>query len=264
MMRRLWSFFTPEVANWRPAADRRVVAVVDAVLAVVLSPVCASCRSALEHPTRGPVCASCWQAILPLTPPLCDRCGDPLRTWRAAITAADPCVRCRRIRPTISRVRAIGAYDGALRAIIHALKYDGRRSLAVPLGTLLRDRGVDVLVGAACVVPVPLHYRRRQQRGFNQAADLAVQLRLPVRRALRRVKPTAPQASLPAARRHRNVRDAFVVTRAARALHGAVVVLVDDVCTTGATLEACARALQDAGVAEVRALTAARVVGQPR
>ena len=128
----------------------------------------------------------------------------------------------------------------------------------------MRDRGADVLAGAAYAVPVPLHRRRRRERGFNQAADLARQLRLPVLRALRRSKPTATQTGLPAARRHRNVRDAFVATRAARALRGEVVVLVDDVCTTGATLEACARVLKAAGAAEVRAITAARVVGQPR
>jgi ComF family protein len=164
----------------------------------------------------------------------------------------------------IRRARAIGAYDGALRAIVHSLKYDGRRSLAVPLGALMRNRGGDVLAEAAYAVPVPLHRRRRRERGFNQAADLARQLRIPVLPALRRSKPTATQASLPAARRHQNVRDAFEATGAARALRGEVVVLVDDVCTTGATLEACARVLRAAGAAEVRAITAARVVGRPR
>jgi ComF family protein len=199
---------------------------------------------------------------------LCDRCGDPLRTWRIPIAASEPCARCRLIQPAISRARAIGAYDGALRSIIrsiiHALKYDGRRSLAAPLGALLRLRGADVLSGACYAVPVPLHRRRRRDRGFNQAADLAQQLPLPVVHALRRSKPTVAQAGLPAAGRERNVRDAFVATRAARALRGTVVVLVDDVCTTGATLDACARVLTAVGVADVRALTAARVVRQPR
>jgi ComF family protein len=195
---------------------------------------------------------------------LCDRCGDPLRTWRSPIPASEPCARCRLVQPAVSRARAIGAYDGTLRGIIHALKYDGRRSLAAPLGALLRLRGADVLSGASYAVPVPLHRRRRRERGFNQAADLAEQLPLPVIHALRRSKATVAQAGLPAAGRERNVRDAFVATRAARALHGKVVVLVDDVCTTGATLDACARVLTAVGVADVRALTAARVVRQPR
>jgi ComF family protein len=143
---------------------------------------------------------------------------------------------------------------------VHALKYDGRRSIAVRLGTMMRDRGRHVLAGADAVVPVPLHPSRQRSRGFNQAADLAQHLGLPVCHALRRTRATATQADLPAARRHDNVREAFASTRAAEGLTGNTVVLVDDVCTTGATLESCARALGQAGVASVRALTAARVV----
>jgi ComF family protein len=234
----------------------------DAVLTVVLSPSCAACDEPLDRPTQGPVCASCWRSILPLTPPLCDRCGDPLPTWRAISIPLARCPRCRRARRLVDRARAIGAYDGALRAIVHALKYDGRRSLARPLGDLMRLRGADMLDGAACAIPVPLHPSRRRQRGFNQAADLARHLGVPAVPALRRVRATLTQTGLPAARRHRNVRDAFAVTRAASPLSGATVVLVDDVSTTGATLEACARVLKMAGVVEVRALTAARVVGR--
>jgi ComF family protein len=126
----------------------------------------------------------------------------------------------------------------------------------------MRERGADVLAGAVCTVPVPLHPSRRRHRGFNQATDLARQLGLPVVEALRRARATAAQTGLPAGRRHRNVRGAFAATRAARTLRNLTVVLVDDVSTTGATLDACARALKDAGVSEVRALTAARVVGR--
>ena len=122
-------------------------------------------------------------------------------------------------------------------------------------------RGADLLEGATCVVPIPLHASRRRQRGFNQAQDLASLLQRPVVPAVRRIRATATQTDLPAAQRHRNVRDAFAVTRAAASLNEAVVVLVDDVSTTGATLEAAARVLKEAGVKEVRALTAARVVG---
>ena len=162
----------------------------------------------------------------------------------------------------IDRARAIGAYDGALRAIVHALKYEGRRSLARPLGDLMRDRGAGIIAGAACAVPVPLHPSRRRHRGFNQAADLARRLGMPVVPALRRVRATATQMGLPASRRHANMRGAFAATRAAASLAGSVVVVIDDVSTTGATLEACARVLKEAGVAEVRALTVARVVGR--
>jgi ComF family protein len=234
---------------------------------VVLAPACAACNELLAHPTRGAVCAACWQSIRPLTPPLCDRCGDPLPTWRSISRPLAVCARCRRARPLVARARAIGAHDGALRHIVHALKYEGRRSLARPLAALMRRRGADILAGATCAVPVPLHPSRRRERGFNQAADLARHLDVPVLFALRRIRATPTQTGLPAAQRHRNVRGAFAISRPGRGLSrmpAAIVVLVDDVSTTGATLEACARTLMAAGVQEVRALTAARVVTPPR
>jgi ComF family protein len=234
----------------------------DALLSVVLSPACAACEEPLLHPTRGPVCEGCWSSIRPLTPPLCDRCGDPLPTWRAVSVPLACCPRCRRTPRPLDRARSIGAYDGALRSVIHALKYEGRRSLARPLGRLMRERGADMIAGAVCAIPVPLHPSRRRHRGFNQAADLARQMPMPVVAALRRVRATPAQTGLPAARRHRNLRDAFAATRAARALAGATVLVIDDVSTTGATLDACARTLKLAGIAEVRALTAGRVVGR--
>jgi ComF family protein len=233
----------------------------DAIVSVLIAPSCAACELPLERPTGGPVCATCWASILPLTPPLCDRCGDPLPTWRAISVPLARCPRCRRGAQSVDRARAIGAYDGALRAVVHALKYEGRRSLARRLGELMRVRGADMLDGAAYAVPVPLHPSRLRHRGFNQAEDLSRHLGIPSVAALRRIRATPTQTGLPAARRHRNMRDAFAITRAARSLAGATVVLVDDVSTTGATLEACARVLKEADVREVRALTAARVVG---
>jgi ComF family protein len=231
---------------------------------VLLAPSCAACDRLLERPSAGPVCSACWTAIRPLTPPLCTRCGEPLPSWRAISLPLARCARCRRRPGQIDRAGAIGAYDGALRAVIHALKYDGRRSLARPLAALIAARCAAVLDGAACVVPVPLHPSRRRQRGFNQALDLARHLGLPVVRALERVRATPSQTGLPAARRHGNVRGAFAATRHAGRLRRGAVVIVDDVSTTGATLEACARALKRAGVREVRAVTAARAVRSPR
>jgi ComF family protein len=235
----------------------------DALLSVLFAAPCAACGELLDRPTRGPVCDECWRSVLPLTPPLCETCGDPLASWRAIGVPRDRCPRCRRGHRHVDRALAVGAYDGTLRLIVHALKYDGRRSLARPLAALMRQRGADVLGGADAVVPVPLHRSRRCQRGFNQASDLAAHLGLPVIHALRRVRATRSQAELPAARRHGNVRGAFAATPQAAALRASVVVLIDDVSTTGATLEACARSLKEHGVAQVRALTAARVVARP-
>jgi ComF family protein len=241
-----------------------VRSIADALLAVLLAPRCAACTAPLDRPTLGPVCPSCWNSILPLTPPLCDQCGDPLPTWRLVSLPLARCARCRRLSRPVDRARAIGAYDGALRAIVHALKYDGRRSLARPLGALMRARGADVLCNAAAAVPVPLHRARRRERGFNQADDLARQVGLPVVAALRRVRRTPSQADLPAGRRHGNVKGAFAPGRDCRAIAGRIVVLIDDVSTTGATLDACARVLKERGAREVRALTAARVVTRQR
>lgn len=160
--------------------------------------------------------------------------------------------------------RAAGEYEGALRAIIHAFKYDGRRSLARPLAAMMRAAGAHVLRGADCVVPVPLHPWRRVRRGFNQAVDLARHLESPLVHGLWRSRPTVPQTGLTSGARRRNVRRAFTLSllvsrsRRSRLLEDRVVVLVDDVRTTGATLNECARVLKSAGVREVRALTVAR------
>jgi ComF family protein len=162
----------------------------------------------------------------------------------------------------ITRGRSVGEYQGALREIIQALKYERRRSLAPAVAALMVKHGQDVLRGADGVVPVPLHWRRFWIRGFNQSAELARHLGPPLLRALRRVRPTRTQADLPAAKRHANVRGAFSV-RSRVPLTGACLVLVDDVSTTGATLQACARTLMAAGAREVRTLTAARVATRP-
>lgn len=239
---------------------------VDGLLAVLFAPSCAVCHALLESPSRGPVCPGCWAAIQVLTPPLCSRCGDPLPSWRVISQDLERCPRCRRRPSAIDRAAAIGPYDGALRDIIHALKYEGRRSLARPLGHLMAARDPSLLAGVDGVVPVPLHPRRRRARGFNQATDLARALGCPVIDALVRIRSTPSQTDLPASQRHRNVRGAFRLRRsiwsgaARRTISGRILVLVDDVSTTGATLESCALVLKASGAREVRALTAARVV----
>ena len=203
--------------------------------AVLLAPTCAACRQPLEHPTHGAVCAACWDAIVPTTP----------------LGAAS-------FPPLISRAMAIGPYEGTLKAVVHALKYDPRRTIAKHLASRMRARAGEILDEADAVVPVPLHPGRERARGFNQARELARHLELPLLDVVVRTRRTASQADLPAAKRESNVRGAFALAKGARSLEGLVVVLVDDVSTTGATLNACAAPLLAAGVKEVRALTAAR------
>ena len=188
-----------------------------------------------------------------------------LPSWRVLDPSRAMCPACRRRPPSAVEVaRSAGDYDGALRHIIHAFNYDARRSLASPLGELLREAGGDLMKEASCAVPVPLHPWRRLYRGFNQAADLAAALPLPVVHALWRRRMTAPQTGLSAGGRRRNVRGAFRLSPLLRRrviqtmIADHIVVLVDDVRTTGATLDACAHVLKDAGAKEVRALTVAR------
>jgi ComF family protein len=162
----------------------------------------------------------------------------------------------------VDRGAVAAAYSGALRRLVHAFKYDGRQSLARPLAQLLRDRAAGVIADANVAVPVPLHRWRRLQRGFNQAASLAAGLDLPVCHALRRTRSTPAQVGLPAAVRRRNVRGAFESAwprvRARRSIEGRVVLLVDDVRTTGATLHECAVVLKDLGAIEVRSVALAQ------
>ena len=221
--------------------ESRIPGVVNAVLSVLLAPVCAACGTVLETPLDGCVCRACWEAILPV---------DDVDFGEAS---------------PISTLISVGAYDGTLRNIIHALKYQGRRSIAAHLALLMRRRAQDLLAAADCVLPVPLHWRREYSRGFNQAREIARHLGPPVLNALTRSRATTPQVTLSADLRRANVAGAFALRRAtlfhpAPHFKSRTVVLIDDVATTGATLEACARILKAAGAAEIYGLTAARKI----
>ena len=208
-------------------------ALADTLLALLLAPPCAVCGRVLNRPLSGAVCDACWSSI---------------EVDAAAF-----------VLPFITCAQSLGQYDATLRDVIHALKYDGRRSVAPTLSRMMARHCTHVLAGADLAVPVPLHPRRRRQRGFNQAEDLARDLGLPVTPALRRWRPTRSQIELPAEQRRDNVRDAFALRVPEAHIARKVVVIVDDVTTTGATLEACARVLKRARAREVRALTAAKV-----
>ena len=233
----------------------------DALVTALLAPACAVCSAVLDEPLSGCVCGNCWRSILPVTPPICDRCGCSLPQ------PGGRCGNCSGQPLAITRARAIGEYEGTLRDIIHALKYSGRISLARPLAEQMRQRGKDLLAEVDYAIPVPLHWRREYQRGFNQSREIARYLGPPVVEALRRCRVTRAQVELAADHRRANVAGAFALRKgwfSYPAIRGTKVLLVDDVCTTGATLDSCAYALRDAGASEVYALTAARVVTRRR
>lgn len=232
---------------------------VDPVLALVFPSPCPGCGQDVDRPTRGPLCHACFAALPRHRGPLCP-CGFPLLPG-----AVGPCGRCRRGLGPFARGASLGPYEGTLRLLVHEMKFHSRRRVADRLAeALLASPDVRAaLDGAQVLVPVPLHPRRRRERGFNQSELLARALARPsglrvATDALARREDTPPQTGLSAARRRANVARAFVVRRRP-AVAGRIVVLVDDVLTTGATARACARALVAAGAAEVRLVTAARV-----
>jgi ComF family protein len=245
--------------NAGPAASaaRRLV---DPLLAVVFPADCPCCARSLTSPLGGPLCEPCWQRLPRHAGAACP-CGLPLPDG-----IEGPCGRCRRGASGWRLGASLGPFDGPLRDAIHALKYRGRTRAVGRLAGLLLERpqARAVLSGSGLLVPVPLHPRRREQRGFNQSELLAHALAgacgLRVSRgALVRRTDTPAQTGLSAAARRRNVAGAFAVRRRAE-IGGRVVVLLDDVLTTGATARECARALLQAGAAEVRLLTLARVL----
>jgi len=232
----------------------------DRLINALFDPTCAACGGPLGAGREGPVCRECWSGIRIVSPPWCDRCGEPLKSWRRGADAPSCCARCLAHRPHFDRARAFGLYEGPLRQIIHALKYRGHQSLGVPLSALLRQAAGGLLGDVDAVVPVPLHPWRRLRRGFNQAEALARGLGRPVWHPLRRGSLGVPQAGLRGDLRHANVRGAYRLSRRAGAAASRPrrVVLVDDVMTTGATLEACSVVLREAGVEWIGALTVAR------
>jgi ComF family protein len=226
-------------------------------LRVLFVPKCAACDAELPEPLAGPVCETCWTGVARMTPPWCAICGDSI----ASADGAGYCPRCRLELPEFTVARSAGRYEGTFRNVIHAFKYQNSRALAARLGRLMRETGGSLLEDADAVVPVPLHPWRRLRRGFNQADDLARYLGKPVYRVLRRRRHGPPQASLPAGRRDGNVRNAFALRRwSVTSPRGKILVVVDDVMTTGATLNACSRVLLEGGARSVYALTAARAV----
>jgi ComF family protein len=235
------------------------------LLDMALPPLCPSCRDPVGD--GAGLCAPCWSKLSPIERPFCERLGipftyDPGPGILSMQAIANP--------PAYTRARAAVRYDDVSRAMVHALKYGDRLDLAPVMARWMARAGADLLADAEVVVPVPLHWRRIWARRFNQSAALATLLAasrdLPVSyAALRRVKATPQQVGLSKAERAANVQGAFRIDAAGKAeIARRHVVLVDDVLTSGATVDACSRALLRAGARQVDVLVFARVVDSLR
>ena len=235
------------------------------VLDVALPPLCPACREPLGD--RHGLCAACWTKLSFIEPPYCARLGipfvyDPGPGLLSMEAIAYP--------PSYDRARAAVRYDDVARALVHTFKYSDHLELAPMLGQWMARAGREMTREADALVPVPLHWRRLWARRFNQSAALALAVSnmtgvQVLGETLRRVRATPQQVGLDKSGRARNVQGAFKVPPERKAdVAGRRLILVDDVLTSGATVDACARALLRAGAAHVDVLVFARVVAGAR
>jgi len=234
-------------------------------LDLVLPPLCPSCRDPLGDGVG--LCAACWTKLSFIEPPYCARLGipflyDPGPGLLSMEAIADP--------PAYDRARAAVRYDDVARALVHNFKYGDRLDLAPLMGRWMARAGRELLAEADALIPVPLHWRRLWARRFNQSAALAAAIAQPkgvpvLHSALKRVRATVQQVGLSRAQRADNVQGAFAVPPEEKGnVAGRRMLLIDDVLTSGATVDTCARALLRAGAAHVDVLTFAWVVSPMR
>ncbi len=245
--------------HFRPLPLLRAAA--RAALDAAYPPQCVACRAITAEPAT--LCPDCWRAMPFIARPFCERLGTPFAVdiggpLLSPAAIADP--------PAFGRARAVARHDGAARELVHKLKYGDRQELAIAMGGMMAAAGADLWPEAQVLVPVPLHWTRLWQRRFNQAAALAHvvgrRTGLPVEPLLlRRRKRTLRQVGLTRAQRQENLQGAFVVPEESRSLvRHMKIVLIDDVLTTRATVNAAARVLLRAGAAAVDVVTFSRVV----
>ncbi|WP_321384562.1 ComF family protein [Rhizobium sp.] len=223
---------------------------------VIYPPACATCG--LPIAGHGGLCANCWRSVRFIERPYCEVLGlpfsyDPGPGMLSAEAIADP--------PPFDRLRSVATHDGAVRDLVHRLKYGDRTDLAPMMARWMLRAGKEAMAEADAIVPVPLHRWRLFSRQYNQSAELGRSLSLlsgkpMVSSVLVRVKRTQKQVGLTAKGRAENVKGAFkVLERRRDEVLGRRLVLIDDVYTTGATVNAASRALKRAGAAEVTVLT---------
>lgn len=228
---------------------------------MLFPPQCAACHELVER--HGSLCQNCWQQVSFLAEPCCARCGFPFEFNAGADVL---CPDCLHSPPSFAQARSVMRYDTLSRNIILPLKYGDQTDLVPTFAEWLERIGAAFLPGCDAIVPVPIGYRRLVRRTYNQAGLLATalgkQCSLPVLHdALCRVKKQIPQEGLSRKERVKNVAGAFAVPEAhASAVKGTTLVLVDDVMTTGATVNECTKALLEAGARDVYVLSLARTL----
>jgi ComF family protein len=235
-------------------------------LAAVLFPAdCLVCRGPLPALHDGGVCLPCWRLFRRLQGPCCRRCGEPVFVFeRLPRTPTHQCDECRRRFRPFDRCRSAGIYDAGLREAIHRVKFDGARTLGRCLGRWMARTLSGEIAEVDLIVPVPLHPRRVRERGYNQSELLSEALSAAsgithAPRLLTKIAPTRSQATLGRHDRRRNLRGTFALSRGAVASQKRIL-LVDDIFTTGCTVEECARVLRRGGARGVRVATLARTV----
>jgi competence protein ComFC len=255
----------------------------DALVSVFFPAGCSLCERLLTRATRVPICDECLTSFAALPAEVCEICGSPVAALfsapvsdRGAPSSLSPdaehtnlsgCIACQGRTYAFERVRSYAAYDGQLIRAIILLKFERIEPLAGWFATRLAGVAKRDGLAADVVVSVPLHRHRERERGYNQAdliaRPLARRLGLPYRRVLlTRTKPRPDKHILSLSERWESVRGAFA-TRQGSQVDNLRVLLVDDVMTTGATLDACAKALRQAGAKSVIGLTVARAVRHP-
>jgi len=225
----------------------------------ILPPRCLACGTIVSEPDA--LCPACWASITFFAPPWCTQCGLP---FPHPMGEGAVCGDCARQHPSWDRARSVLRYDKHSRRLVLMLKHGDQTHLAGAFGRWMRRAGGDVLAGADLLMPVPLHWTRLVSRRFNQSALLARAIHAaggpPVAADwLVRRRRTPSQGTMGPLARARNVRGAFALRRG-RSVEGKRIVLVDDVLTTGATAEECARVLRRGGAAYVGVMVLARAV----
>ncbi len=250
------------------AVSRGFRGLTGALASVVIPGSCKVCKAPLKTASRIPVCERCLGSLQRIQEGICGRCGRPFLSAVAAQVENPQCRLCRQGRYAFDLARSFAIYDEILARLVILLKHQAVR----PLGDWCANRLVELLAGtprlaeADLIVPVPLHPFRRKERGYNQAEWIARPLARRLGIAfepclLVRIKPRPPRLKLTRRERWDSVRGAYETTKGAK-VDNLRVLLVDDVFTTGATLDACARALRGEGAAQVTAVTVGRVVFQ--